>query len=235
MLSLVLWTLLAGAAIPAGGLLAAFERIRPRWLEREVRHSVIAFGGGVLLAAATLVLVPQGIHAVPGWLAPLLLVLGGAAFMGLDQLLAERSGTRAQLVAMLADFMPEAAALGATFASDRRAGVYLAVLIALQNLPEGFNAYREIRAGSAVPKARLLMVFSCLAVLGPVIGLLGHAVLSPDGPLLGGTMLVAAGGILYLMFQDIAPQVRLQQAFAPPLGAVLGYGLGVLGHVWAGP
>jgi ZIP family zinc transporter len=36
-------------------------------------------------------------------------------------------------------------------------------------------------------------------------------------------MLVASGGILYLIFQDIAPQSRLEKHWAPPLGAVIGF------------
>jgi len=52
--------IIAGAAIPTGGFLAKVEMIRPPWLEAEFRHSVLAFGGGALIAAVALVLVPEG-------------------------------------------------------------------------------------------------------------------------------------------------------------------------------
>ena len=48
---MLLMTTASGACIFAGGMLARVERIRPRWLEQELRHTIIAFGGGVLLAA----------------------------------------------------------------------------------------------------------------------------------------------------------------------------------------
>ncbi len=51
-------TSLAGAAIPLGGAVAMVERISPRWLEQEFRHSVTAFGGVILILAVALVLVP---------------------------------------------------------------------------------------------------------------------------------------------------------------------------------
>jgi ZIP family zinc transporter len=47
-------------------------------------------------------------------------------------------------------------------------------------------------------------------------------------------MLFAAGGILYVIFQDIAPQSKLKKHWAPPLGAVAGFLLGVLGKVEVG-
>jgi ZIP family zinc transporter len=43
-------------------------------------------------------------------------------------------------------------------------------------------------------------------------------------------MLVAGGGILYLVFQDIAPQVRLKRHWAPALGATLGFIVGMVGE-----
>ena len=39
----------------------------------------------------------------------------------------------------------------------------------------------------------------------------------------------AAGGILYLIFQDIAPQSKMRRHWMPPLGAVLGFVVGMIG------
>jgi len=39
----------------------------------------------------------------------------------------------------------------------------------------------------------------------------------------------AGGGILYLVFQDIAPQSKMRRHWAPPLGAVLGFAVGMVG------
>ena len=69
------------------------------------------------------------------------------------------------------------------------------------------------------------------ALLGPAAALLGHYVIAGFPTLLGAIMVTAAGGILYLIFEDIAPQAPLDHAWAPPLGAVLGFALGLLGHL----
>lgn len=45
------------------------------------------------------------------------------------------------------DFVPEAIAPGAALALGSDTAFLLALLIALQNVPEAFNACREVRAG----------------------------------------------------------------------------------------
>ena len=45
-------------------------------------------------------------------------------------------------------------------------------------------------------------------------------------------MTFAGGGILYLMFQEIAPKVVLENAWSPPMGALIGFFIGVLGTVF---
>lgn len=231
LLQVVFFCTLAGAAIPAGGMLASIERLRPAWLESEFRHGVIAFGGGVLLAAVSLVLVPHGIEAVGSASAVGAFALGGVAFMLLDRWLALRGGGAPQLVAMLADFLPEALALGATFAADPRLGMLLALLITLQNLPEGFNAWRELAAGPSGARRAPLLWLLVLVPLGPICGLAGHLWLSTWPAAVGTVMLAASGGILYLTFQDIAPQARLERHWGPPLGAVAGFLVGLAGHM----
>jgi ZIP family zinc transporter len=42
-------------------------------------------------------------------------------------------------------------------------------------------------------------------------------------------MLFASGAILYSIFQDIAPQAKLKKHYAPPMGAILGFVLGIIG------
>ena len=104
-------------------------------------------------------------------------------------------------------------------------------MFALQNLPEGSNAYRELPATGRLAPGQILAAFAALALLGPLAALAGWSMLAGEAGLLGGIMLFAAGGILYLTFQDIAPQVPLARHWAPPLGAVAGFMLGLAGQL----
>lgn len=229
-IQLILLTAAAGAAIPIGGLVASVESIRPQWLENEFRHTVIAFGGGALMSAVALVLIPEGIKSIATWEAVVAFAAGGIGFWGLQVLLDRSQSSASQLVAMLSDFVPEVIALGATIASGGAGAMLLAAIIALQNMPEGFNAYRELRSGG-LSKAKILFWFSIAALLGPILGGFGYWVLAGHSGMLGWMQLFAAGGILYLVFEDIAPQVSLKNSSFPSLGAVLGFLLGLLGKL----
>jgi len=128
---------------------------------------------------------------------------------------------------MLLDFLPESIALGAAARIDVNIVYLLAGLIALQNLPEGFAAYREMREGVAPRRLWLLLLVAPL--VGPLAAWAGFAWLSTSNGTLGLIMLFCSGGILYLIFQDIAPRAHLQHRDFPAIGAVSGFLLGMVG------
>ncbi|QJR80420.1 divalent cation transporter [Alteromonas pelagimontana] len=232
--TLVLIATIAGMAMPAGALLASIDRIQPRWLEQEIRHGVIALGAGALISAVALVLVPDGIKHHSPFTATLCFAGGALFFMALDMYLAAHNTPASQLAAMLGDFIPESIALGTTVALGGGGTVLLGLLIAVQNLPEGFNAYREMEsAGPRRPK-NLIRKFTMLALLGPLMALVGYYWLSHYPVWTGGIMLFAAGGILYSVFQDIAPQIRMNKRWLPPMGGIIGFLIGMVGFMVEG-
>jgi ZIP family zinc transporter len=221
----------AGLAMPLGALAARLERIDDPLIALELRHGVTAFGGGALLSAVALVLVPDGAEALPGAVAVLCFLAGGLIFFAVDRAVEAQGGAGAQLMAMLLDYLPEAAALGALLAVDIGTAILLAGLIFLQNLPEGYAAFNEIEETRRQPPHRVVALFAALAAVGPGAAALGLFVLADWPGVLGAIMLTAAGGILYLVFQDIAPQARAPGHWLPPLGAVVGFALGLGGHL----
>jgi ZIP family zinc transporter len=231
----LLATTAASACIPLGGLLALLLRQRRRWLDAEVRHFVVALGGGILIAAVSLVLLPEGARRVqqPLLIAALFLA-GGVACFALERHLGASRSESPQFAATLLDYVPESLALGGMFAAGAASAPLLALLVGLQNLPEGFNATLErVASGEHKPRTVLLqMVF--LVALGPALAAFGWFFLSAHTGLLGAIMISAAGAILYLIFQDIAPMSRMRNHWFPPLGAVCGFGLALLGQQLVG-
>lgn len=228
LMTVILSTLVAGLAMPLGATIACFEKIDKQWVEEELRHSVMAFGGGALLSAVALVLVPEGIVHLEPFTACIWFIVGGLSFMMLDILLTKMNTPASQLAAMLADFIPESIALGAAFATGSNSAFLLAGLIALQNLPEGFSAYRELNTASSYKPKKIILMFILMALLGPISGVSGYLWLSEHHEVIAAIMLFASGGILYSIFQDLAPQVKLEKHWAPPMGAVFGFVLGML-------
>lgn len=229
--SVIFLTLFAGLSMPVGALIAHLERIQPFWLENELKHGITAFGGGALLSAIALVLVPKGVESFAPWSAAALFLAGGAAFMLLDIQLSKHKTSISQLVAMLSDFIPESLALGAAIALGGSDAFLLAALIAMQNLPEGFNAFRELKNASHYSATKIIVSFALLALCGPLAGSIAYFWLSEWPTAVSGIMLFASGGILYAVFQDIAPQVVLKKHWAPPMGAVMGFVLGLVGYM----
>ncbi|SDZ51376.1 zinc transporter, ZIP family [Jannaschia faecimaris] len=220
----LLLSLLAGAMIPLGAWIAW----RRDQFDERVPHAVVAFGGGTLVSAVALVLVPDGAARIPDALAVVLFLAGGAVFRWIDASVKRISGQHGQMLAMLTDFIPEAAALGALLATGENSAFLLAALIGLQNLPEGFNAWRENPPNA--PR-RTMALYCALALLGPAAAMAGNVFLSQSDGALGGLMVFAAGGVLYLVFEDVAPADRMESDPTPPLGAVAGFALGLAGHL----
>ena len=166
----------------------------------------------------------------PGWGVALFL-LGGVVFMLIERYLAARQHQLPQTLAMLLDFVPESLAMGGMFALGAPSAPLLAVLIGMQNLPEGFNAYREILAVADYRMRRTLYFMVAMILAGPVAGTLGWLIAAQFPAVVGAIMLFASGGILYLIFQDIAPQARLERHWGPTLGAVIGFCFAMLAEI----
>jgi len=226
----VVWySLASGATVILGGFLAKLKVLPRNELGRDISHGVVAFGGGVLVAAVAFVLAPRGIELLS---LPLLIAaffLGAVCFLFLDRFVAQHGGKAAQLMAMLLDFIPEAMALGAIFSSDRRTGLLLALFIGMQNLPEAYNSFEDLLRSGFSPN-RSLLVLVPFSLVGIVAAVAGYLLLGGQQRLIASLMVFSAGAILYLVFQDIAPMAKVRNHWTPAMGAALGFMLGMIGE-----
>ena len=228
-ITIILYSLFSGITVFLGGITAGFyEKFREGPLKEEFIHGSIAFGGGVLVAAVAFVLVPPAITRLSSFYLGVVFLSGALFFFMADKLISQKGGMLAQLMAMMMDFIPEAIALGAVFAHNNRLGLLLAIFIGLQNLPESFNAYIDLR-NSGYSAKRCLSLFAPLSLVGVFAAVCGSFLLSDKPILIASLMLFSAGGILYLIFQDIAPMSRIKNSWVPALSATLGFFVGIIG------
>lgn len=222
--------LIAGSSIFLGAVLASKEHIQPKWLENELHHTITAVGGGALAAAVALVLIPEGMAYQSLWTSIPTFLLGGFFALWLDYFFAKRKSTASQLTAMLMDYIPETIVIGAIFTEKFSKAILLTVIIFIQNLPESFCAFREIKRSQKTKNIHLLFAFLAVAVSGPLFVYIGMFFLAKSEAALGMLMTFCAGSILYLMFNDIAPQAHLRNRFLPPIGALIGFLVGMVGY-----
>ena len=189
----------------------------------------MSFAAGIILSALALVLIPSGLKTLSLIPMTVSFLAGTIAFMFLEQYLAKKGGQTAMLLAMMMDFVPESIALGALFAAEVHTATLLAIIIGLQNLPEAFNAFRDlVQSGFSVNKT--LTIFFFLSFSGIAGALMGHFILGDHPVFTAHLMTFASGGILYLLIQDIIPESKLERNYLTSLGASFGFLVGMVGE-----
>jgi len=228
---LLFYSLFAGFTVFLGGILANIfnHHVKESPIKYDIIHTLMSFGAGIILSALSLVLIPKGMEELELLPLSLSFLSGALTFMFLDEYLSKKGGKTATLLAMMMDFIPESIALGAVFAIEPQMATLLAFFIGLQNLPEAFNAFRDlILSGYTVHKT--LIIFFFMSFFGVLGALLGHYFLSDYPDLTAHLMIFASGGILYLLIQDIIPESKLEKKHLTSLGAILGFLVGIIGE-----
>ncbi len=226
---LILYGGFAGITVFIGGFLAHIfnEHVGEGFVKEEITHTLIAFGAGIILSALSLVLIPKGLEELA--LVPMAtsFLVGAFLFMYLDRYLAEKGGKTASLLAMMMDFLPESIALGAVFAIEPKMATLLAIFIGLQNLPEAFNAFKDLVKSGFSPK-KTLIIFFFLSFFGIIGALIGHFFLREHPAITAHLMTFASGGILYLLIQDIVPESKMEKSYLTSIGATVGFLIGII-------
>ncbi len=226
---IIVYSFLSGSTVFLGGILSHYfgEHVKSGLIKAEIIHISIAFGGGILMAAVALVLIPEGMKVLSMLPMTICFLAGAIAFFLIDRYIERKGGTIAQLLGMLSDFVPESIAMGAVFSKDINLGILLAIIIGVQNFPEAFNAYPELKSSFTAKKSLIILFF--LSFSGVASAIAGYYFLSGMPRMIGALMLFSSGGIIYLIFQDIGPLSSIKKSWIPALGACFGFLVGMIG------
>ncbi len=242
------WGLVVAASLVAGALAAAGLQLPPR-----VAAVLTAFGGGILLAAVAVELVPEADEQAGRWvtagglLAGTLLYIGADAWLTRNERLrqlrhsmhaamvgqpmtgpAAKEAARGESIAagIFVDGVPESIALGLTVAAGQ-VGVALLAGVLVGNVVEAYGAAQPIiAAGRPRGFAVGLLAGIGLALAGATV--LGGTVLADASPaLIGGAEALASGAVLAVVSVSIIPfafsQVSSMVAAAAVVGFIGGY------------
>jgi len=229
LIELIIFSLLAGSTVFLGFYFSfLFDKIVVNDLiKNKVKVLSIALGLGIMLSAISLVLIPEGIKNLNIFDSTLYFGLGTIFFYLFDKFLEKIDSRFSQLYTMLLDFIPESIALGTMFILNHNIAIVLSILIALQNFPESFNAFYELRNKKISLKV-IFSLFITLSFFGLIFSLIGYFFLYKNEILISNIMVFSSAGMLYLIFRDIVPSLRIRSSELTVLFINLGFFIGLL-------
>ena len=242
---------LAGSIAAGATMLGTLPALFAKSLSPRVQDTMLGFGAGIMLAAASFSLVLPALDTAQGlgagdWgsgiMVGLSLLVGAALVMGLERVLPHEhfikgpEGGDARRLARTWLFvfaiylhnLPEGLAIGVAYAADASQGLALATGIAIQDIPEGLVvALALVAAGYSRRNALAVGVASGL--IEPVGAALGASVVMASPWLLPCGLAFAAGAMLFVVSHEIIPESHRQghEKFATT-GLMIGFVLMML-------
>ena len=212
----------------AGGtsFLGVYIAKRMRFTDQQVL-TLTAFGAGILIAAAVFEMVIEAEKTI-GITLTLIAFLAGAIIFTIADMVAEKKGGGAGILLGIGlDIIPESLAIGAAIASGP--ALALALLIGIQNIPEGIASYKEMMTGKTAfsnnPKKALAAV-GVISVIPIFLGMVGLFYLTGMKDTIAIIFALSAGGIFYMLYYDMIPKAHKERKWLPTFGAVLGFIVG---------
>jgi ZIP family zinc transporter len=232
-------SLAAGLATGVGALPAIFARN----ITKPTQNILLGFGAGVMLAATSFSLIIPALDAGGGKLSAAFIVAGGILLGGLflwtaDRLLPHEhfiTGPEGSdpkrlrriwlfVIAIIIHNFPEGLAVGVGFGGGNfNDGLTLAIGIGIQNMPEGLVVALALMSEKySVGKALLISLLSGL--VEPIGGALGAGLISIFGQLLPWGLAFAAGAMLYVVSDEIIPEIQNPRKIArATFGLMVGF------------
>ncbi|KOV90172.1 ZIP family zinc transporter [Nocardia sp. NRRL S-836] len=209
-----MWGLAGGGALVAGALVAWFVRV-----PRDVVAVVMAFGAGVLTAAAAFELMDEA-EQTGGLLATAGGFCGGAITYVAANVVLARYGARhrkrtanqpsesdqagsgtAIAVGALLDGVPESVVLGVSLLGGGGIGVAMLAAVVISNVPEGLSSVAGMKqAGRGA--GYVFGVWGVIAVASAISAALGNLLLAGASPQVIAVITATAAGAILAMIAD---------------------------------
>lgn len=235
-LGAVVWGALAASSLLIGGVLA----LRARPSDRLV-GLVLAFGAGTLISAVAYELVPEeaidavgvglalGLGAVVFYLGDAYVSrMGGENRKDLDADEAPSSGSGGAIVlGTILDGVPESLVLGIGLAVGGAISVAFLAAVFISNLPEAIAATVSLRAAGTESGSIYRMWLGIIAISAAAAGI-GYVIASAVGANGQLVQAFAAGALLTMIIDTMAPEAVEQGGKAAGLATVLGFAVAAI-------
>lgn len=192
--------------------------------------TLTAFGAGLLMSAAIFQMVLEAEKDIGLVLTMVSFASGAVIFTIADYIAEKKGGGAGILLGIGLDSIPESLAIGASIAA---AGpiTALAVIIGIQNIPEGIASYKEMMTGKTAfnnnPKKALGSI-GIVSIIPIILGLVGLFYFQGMQFIISIILALSAGGIFYMLYYDMIPKAHKERKWVPTFGAILGFMLGFI-------
>ena len=231
-----LWGAVGASALVVGAEIAfAFQ------LSRMVVGIIMAFGVGALIAAVSFELIVPAMQEAEGWQVAIGLALGSAVFFLGDRLIAGMGGSTRKdpdaeggedsglgiVLGTVLDGIPESAVLGMSLVGGGGVSIALLASIWASNFPESLgSSVNMLKSGWSKGKVRLL--WWAIVGMSALAAAIGFAIVSNSSMFSGALVeAFAAGALLTMIADEMAPEAYDRSAIYAGLGTVAGFALGV--------
>jgi ZIP family zinc transporter/zinc and cadmium transporter len=224
----IVYSVIAGMSNVLGGALVVIRRV---WSQRGLKMA-LAFGGGFMLGATLLGMVPESIHLMPRWGAAIILlgylfihflehVVGGHYHFAGDQHGSHRlispTVTAATVFALTVHTFFDGVAIASAFYLGERIGTIILIAVVIHKFPAGFATSTVLIANGA----SRLRAFGGAALLG-IMTVLGATAVSFAGRLEQYAVPISAGTLLHVAASDLIPEVNEGERWPITLMVVFG-------------
>lgn len=240
MATVLLMSLLSGLVTTVGGIVV----LRIGKLTRHGLAFFLSLAAGIMLTVVATDLIPASygyggqkavwIGVVTGWVFMMGMryvvgaVLRKSPLADGTQFHFLRLGWFIAVVMALHD-LPEGLAISAGDAIAVKLGMMLAVAIGLHNLPEGMSIAVPLRM-AGVPGKKILLIITLAGLFTPLGTLLGLLLFQVTPGLIGSSMAFAAGAMGYVVARDLWPEAWTASKLVTLGGTLVGAAMMLLGH-----
>lgn len=230
------WGLVGASALIVGAEVAFGFK-----LSRMTIGLIMAFGVGALISAVSFELVAPAIETAEVWQVAVGLGLGSATFFIGDRLIAKLGGSNRKskdgesdddsglgiVLGTVLDGIPESAVLGMSLVGGGGVSFALLAGIWISNFPEALASTVNLsKAGMAKGKIRLMWL--AILVVSGVAAALGFAIVNNISSRTGALVeAFAAGSLLTMIADEMAPEAYERSAIYAGLATVAGFALAV--------
>jgi ZIP family zinc transporter len=229
-----------------------------RDISRRVLDGMLGFAAGVMIAASYWSLLAPAIEMsegkdIPSWVPAVVgFLLGGIFLRGMDAVLPhlhigfrteEAEGVKTGwqrstllVIAITLHNIPEGLAVGVAFgalaaglpSASFGAAVALAIGIGIQNFPEGLAVSVPLRR-EGLSRRKSFWYGQLSAVVEPVFGVIGAAVVIIAQPVLPYALAFAAGAMIFVVIEEVVPEAqRGGNTDLATMGGMIGFALMML-------